>query len=175
MFVDTKFNSLLTVFQNLYQVFSTTAIKLHHYLRAMEVRPQEKIIIGNDIIGEIDIRRHQGSHRTSIYSHTVPSQSVERKRMRCDRDAYSLVSSLDCYSNFEARCTGLPYGPVAKTDRLQGNDQMVEGYDERKSMWAITTERRKDCLEAQQQETNQILNGGRDYVEICTFVISHRL
>jgi telomerase reverse transcriptase len=52
MFVDTKFNSLLTVFQNLYQVFSTTAIKLHHYLRAMEVRPQEKIVIGNDIMGE---------------------------------------------------------------------------------------------------------------------------
>jgi telomerase reverse transcriptase len=51
MFVDTKFNSLLTVFQNLYQVFSTTAIKLHHYLRAMEVRPQEKIVIGNESVG----------------------------------------------------------------------------------------------------------------------------
>jgi hypothetical protein len=77
--------------------------------------------------------------------------------MRCDRDAYTLVRFLDCYSNFEARCKGLPDGPIAKTDRLQRNGQMVEGHDKQKSMWAITAECRKDCIEAQHQEKNQIL------------------
>jgi len=49
MFIDTKFNSLLTVFQNLYQHFSTTAMKLHHYIRAMGVRPSEKFIKGKQL------------------------------------------------------------------------------------------------------------------------------
>ena len=52
MFIDTKFNSLLSVFQNLYQHFWTTAMKLHNYIRAMDVRPSEKFIKGNGLMNE---------------------------------------------------------------------------------------------------------------------------
>jgi hypothetical protein len=68
--------------------------------------------------------------------------------MRCNGNAHPLVCFLEWSSNFEAWCKGLSDGPIAKADRLQRNDQVVERYDEPKSMWAIATERREDCVEA---------------------------
>lgn len=46
MYIDTKFNSLLTALANVYINFSTTAMKIHNYLRSMDPRPREKLIQG---------------------------------------------------------------------------------------------------------------------------------
>ena len=46
MYIDTKFNSLLTALTNVYLNFSTTAMKMHNYVRSMDPRPPEKLIQG---------------------------------------------------------------------------------------------------------------------------------
>lgn len=47
MYIDTKYNSLLTVLANVYTNFTTTAMKLHSYIRTMEIRPSERLLKGN--------------------------------------------------------------------------------------------------------------------------------
>jgi hypothetical protein len=91
MYIDSKFNSLLTVLQNLFHNFSTTAIKLHQYIRAMEVRPSEKIIQGNEFMDEINGRRHRTGHRIAVHINQVPSEGLERQCMLRYRDACSMV------------------------------------------------------------------------------------
>lgn len=44
MFIDTKFNSLLTTLANVYVNFSTTALKMLNYIRSMNPRPSETLI-----------------------------------------------------------------------------------------------------------------------------------
>jgi hypothetical protein len=46
MYVDTKFNSLLTSLANVYLTLSTTAMKMHNYIRSMKFRPSEKLVQG---------------------------------------------------------------------------------------------------------------------------------
>jgi hypothetical protein len=46
MYIDTKFNSLLTALTNVFLNFSTTAMKMHNYGRSMDPRPPEKLIRG---------------------------------------------------------------------------------------------------------------------------------
>jgi len=46
MYIDTKFNSLLTALANVYLNFSTTAMKMHNYLRSMTVRPSDQLVQG---------------------------------------------------------------------------------------------------------------------------------
>jgi len=44
MYIDTKYNSLLTALANVYTNFTTTAMKMHSYIRAMKTRPSEKLL-----------------------------------------------------------------------------------------------------------------------------------
>lgn len=46
MYIDTKFNSILTAFANMYLNFSTTAMRMHNYIRSMNPRPPEKLVQG---------------------------------------------------------------------------------------------------------------------------------
>jgi len=46
MFVDTKFNSLITALTNVYINFTTTAMKMHNHIRCLETRPPEKLVQG---------------------------------------------------------------------------------------------------------------------------------
>lgn len=46
MYIDTSTNSLLTALANVYTNFTSTAMKMHNYVRAMDPRPPEKFIQG---------------------------------------------------------------------------------------------------------------------------------
>src|SRR5271163_1473152 len=46
MFIDTKFNSLITALTNVYINFTTTAMKMHNHIRSLETRPPQKLIQG---------------------------------------------------------------------------------------------------------------------------------
>ena len=46
MYVDTKFNSLLTALTNVYKNLSTTAMKMHSYIRCMNAMPPERLVQG---------------------------------------------------------------------------------------------------------------------------------
>jgi hypothetical protein len=46
MYIDTKFNSLLTALANIYINFNTTAMKMHTYIRTLDVRPSDKLVQG---------------------------------------------------------------------------------------------------------------------------------
>ena len=46
MYIDTKFNSLLTALANLYMNLNVVAMKMHNYIRSMDSRPPEKLIKG---------------------------------------------------------------------------------------------------------------------------------
>lgn len=46
MYIDTKFNSLLTALTNIYKNLSTTAMKMHSYIRSMNATPPERLVQG---------------------------------------------------------------------------------------------------------------------------------
>ena len=44
MYIDTKFNSILTALANVYMNLTMAAMKMHGYIRSMTVRPSEKLV-----------------------------------------------------------------------------------------------------------------------------------
>lgn len=46
MYIDTKHNSLLVALANVYLNLTTTAMKMHNYIGALELRPPAKFIQG---------------------------------------------------------------------------------------------------------------------------------
>ena len=46
MYIDTKFNSLLTALANVYVNLTTTSMKMHNHIRSMNIRPSETLVRG---------------------------------------------------------------------------------------------------------------------------------
>jgi hypothetical protein len=57
MYIDTKFNSLLTALANVYMNLNVVAMKMHNYIGSMDSRPSEKLIKGSlfDLIANVGL------------------------------------------------------------------------------------------------------------------------